>query len=201
MLKLALASMLTLASATAFAQTPEPAPHTLIQPAEPFRYSGWYVAPTAGFTSIDGQLGYLPGLRAALMLNGKFGVGVAANFMATDQTEIHDGSNSNEVRHVGGYVGAYAQYVFLFDHFVHGYADTTIGSGGWCEQSIGDHCKVRHFGFVEPTLNLELNLTRHVRLATGVGYRLAIAEKVAPGQSRHDLAGVVARTSLVIGAF
>jgi hypothetical protein len=201
MLKLALASLIALTSATAFAQTAPPPPHTLIQPAEPFRYSGWYVAPTAGFTSIDGQLGYLPGLRAALMLNGKFGVGFAANFMATDQTEIHDRAGDDTVRHVGGYAGAYAQYVFLSDHLVHGYADATVGSGGWCEQSNGDHCQVRHFGFVEPTLNLELNLTRHVRLATGVGYRLAIAEKVAPGQSRRDLAGVVARTSVIIGAF
>src|SRR5690349_5411515 len=98
MLKLALASLMTLTSATALAQTPaEPAPHTLIQQSEPFRYSGWYVAPTAGFTSIDGELGYLPGLRAALMLNGKFGVGVAANFMATDQTYIHE--HDDTVRH------------------------------------------------------------------------------------------------------
>jgi len=201
MLKIALASMIALASGTALAQTtaePAPAP-TLIRSGEPFRYSGWYVAPTAGFTSIDGQLGYLPGLRAALMLNGKFGIGAAANFMATDQTEIHE--RNDTVRHVGGYAGAYAQYVFLSDQLVHGYADATVGTGGWCEQSTADHCQVRHFGFVEPTVNLELNLTRHVRLAAGVGYRLALAEKIAPDQSRRDLAGVVARTSLVIGAF
>src|SRR6476620_10226415 len=107
MLKLALASMIALASGTALAQTtPQPAPApTLIQPGEPFRYSGWYVAPTAGFTSIDGQLGYLPCLRAALMLNGKFGVCLAANFMATDQTEIEE--REDRVRHVGGYAGAY----------------------------------------------------------------------------------------------
>ena len=155
------------------------------------------MAPTAGFTSIDGRTGYLPGIRGALMLNGKFGLGLAANFMATDQTEIKD----HTARHVGGYAGAYAQYVFLSDHLVHAYADATIGEGGWCEQSTDEHCNVRHFGFLEPTLNLELNLTRHVRLATGVGYRLAIAEKTAASQSRRDLAGIVARTSLVVGAF
>lgn len=200
MLDLALASLIALTSGTASAQTasPEPTPpQTLIRSAEPFRYSGWYVAPTAGFTSIDHQLGYLPGVRGALMLNGKFGLGLAASFMATDRTEIHD----HMARQVGGYAGAYAQYVFLSDSLVHAYADATIGSGGWCEQSTADDCQVRHFGFVEPTLNLELNLTRHVRLATGVGYRLAIAEKLTPAQSRRDLAGVVARTSLVIGVF
>ena len=198
MLKLALASLLTLTSATAFAQEPAP-PHTLFKQAEPFRYSGWYVAPTAGFTSIDGQFGYLPGLRAAVMLNGKFGLGLAANFMATDQTYIHE--KDDTVRHVGGYAGAYAQYIFLSDSLVHGYVDATAGSGGWCEQSTADDCDVRHFGFVEPTLNLEINLTRHVRLAAGAGYRLAIAEKLDSTQSRRDLAGVVARTSLTIGSF
>jgi hypothetical protein len=200
MLKLAIASFLTLASATALAQTgpaEKPPTQTLVQPGAPLRLSGWYLAPTAGFTSINGNLGYLPGLRGALMLNDKFGVGLAFNFMATDHTEIHD----RTARHVGGYGGAYAQYVFHSTDLVHAYADATIGSGGWCEQSTEDDCDVRHFAFLEPTVNVELNIARNVRLATGVGYRLALAEKTDPTQSRRDLAGIVARTSLVFGSF
>jgi hypothetical protein len=199
MLKLAIAPMIALLSTSAFAQgTPAPAPaQTLIQPGAPLYYTGWYLAPTAGFTSIDGHFGYVPGLRGAIMLNAKFGVGLAVNFVGTDDTRLRD----HDVRQVGAYGGGYLQYVFRSTDLVHVYADTTIGSGSWCQQSVGDDCAERHFAFLEPTLNVELNLARSVRLATGIGYRLALADRIEAGQSRRDMAGVVARTSLVFGSF
>jgi hypothetical protein len=80
MSKLALVSLLCLGaatvSATAFADTSGPAsasaevPETLFQvSARPQRTIGWYVAPTEGFTSIDGRFGYTVGMRSALVLN------------------------------------------------------------------------------------------------------------------------------------
>ena len=48
--------------------------------------------------------------------------------------------------------------------------------------------------------NLELNVARHVRVATGVGYRFAVAAK-GDGPSSGDLSGIVARTSVVFGSF
>jgi hypothetical protein len=201
MIKLALASAIALASSTAaLAQTPSPAPapaQTVIEPGAPLRMTGWYLAPTAAFTTIDGHLGYLPGLRGAFLLNNRLGVGFAVNFMGTDQTRLRD----NDVRQVGAYGGAYAQYIFRSSDRLHAYADATIGSGSWCQQSVGDDCDERDFVFLEPTLNLEVNITRNVRLATGVGYRLAIAEKNLSSESRNDMAGIVARASLVVGTF
>jgi hypothetical protein len=197
MFKLAVISLLALAPTAAFAQQ-APAPQTLLQPGEaPLHYSGWYVAPTAGFTSVNGDLAYVPGLRGAIMLNQRFGAGLAVNFLGTDRTRLRD----NDVREVGAYGGFYFQYLFRSSDLVHAYADATVGEGGWCQQSVGDDCHGRKFWLVEPTLNVELNLTSNVRLATGVGYRFALAEKTESGQSRRDLAGFVARTSLIIGVF
>jgi hypothetical protein len=200
MLKLAVASLVALTSSNAFAQTPSPQPspaQALVEPGAPLRMTGWYLAPTAAFTTIDGHRGYVPGLRGAFMLNNRLGVGMAVNFMATDQTHLrHD-----DVRQVGAYGGAYAQYIFRSSDRLHVYADATIGSGSWCQQSTGDDCNERKFAFLEPTLNLEVNITRNVHLATGVGYRLALAERNEASESRGDMAGIVARTSLVVGAF
>jgi hypothetical protein len=195
MLKLAIASLLVLASSTALAQGGPPAA-TLSEQSGPLAVTGFYVAPTAGFTSFAGNTGYVAGLRGALMLNDKFGVGLAGNFIGTRHTRLSD----DEVRDAGVYGGLYLQYVFSSTEMFHGYADTTIGGGSFCERGTGDHCDERDFAFVEPTLNLEINLTRNVRLAGGVGYRFAVAED-GPGLSSGDLSGTVARTSLIIGIF
>lgn len=202
MVKIALASVIALTSGTAFAQMaapqqPQQQPvQTLVAPDLSPRLTGWYLAPTVGFTTIGGQLGYLPGLRGVLILNHRFGVGLAGSLMATDDSYLLEGG----VRQMGAYGGAYGQYIFRTGDLVHAYADLTIGSGRWCQQSAGDDCAGREFVFAEPTVNVELNISRNVRLATGVGYRFAIAERNQPSQSRRDLSGIVARTSIVVGA-
>jgi hypothetical protein len=195
MFKLAIASLVVLASATALAQGSPPAA-TLSQQRGPLAVTGVYLAPTAGFTSFAGGTGYVAGLRGALMLNESFGVGLAGNFIGTGHTRLGD----DEVRDVGVYGGLYLQYVFRSTELVHGYADTTIGGGSFCPRSYGDSCDERDFAFVEPTVNVEINLAKNLRLAAGVGYRFALAED-GPGLSSGDLSGTVARTSLIIGIF
>ena len=44
------------------------------------------------------------------------------------------------------------------------------------------------------------NLSRHVRVATGLGYRFAAAAS-GVGPSGREMSGVVMRTSLVFGSF
>lgn len=197
MSKIGLVSMVLFTSASAFAADPAvPPPQTLFQESQPLRMTGWYLAPTAGFTSFNGKLGYLPGLRGALMLNQRFGIGLAANLVGTNDTRLDD----HDAREVGAYGGVYFQYVFRSTDLVHAYADATVGRGSWCQQSVNDDCDGRQFAFLEPTVNVELNLAPNVRLAAGVGYRGAIAEKTA-GFSRNSMSGIVARTSLVMGVF
>ena len=175
-------------------------PETLFGGAPSAPHIGWYVAPTSGFTSLAGRRGYVAGLRAAVMINQRFGFGLAGNLIGTDETLLGD----REARDVGGYGGAYVQYVLRSSSVVHAYVDATVGSGGWCAQSFDDghggDCNVRRFAFLEPTANLEVNLTNNLRFATGLGYRAAIAER-GSGLSSADLSGVVARGSLIVGMF
>jgi hypothetical protein len=202
MLKLNLVTLLCLAGSATTASA-EPAPSTtapveatLAGAAERPSSIGWYLAPTVSFTSINQTYGEMIGLRSALMLNRQLGVGVAGNLMGTRHARIYD----QGAREVGAYGGLYLQYVLAAGSALHAYADTTLGAGSWCQQSVGDECSARDFAVLEPTFNVKLDLSPHAKLATGLGYRLAIAGE-GPGMSSRHLSGVVARTSLVLGMF
>jgi hypothetical protein len=198
---------LVLAGAPAFAQSGESSSaeqETLVgyHRAETTRVSGWFVAPTFATTSFASQLGYLPGLRGGIYLNQRFAVGVTANVLATQDSHVgdHDGRN------VGTYGGLLLQYVVHSNQVLHASLESTLASGRWCN-TVGDGkgtapdgCSGRTFLAFEPVANLELNVARHVRVATGVGYRFAVAAK-GDGPSSGDLSGIVARTSVVFGSF
>ena len=198
---------LVLAVAPAFAQSGESTgaeQETLVgyHRAETTRVSGWFVAPTFATTSFASQLGYLPGLRGGIYLNQRFAVGVTANVLATQDSHLgdHDGRN------VGTYGGLLLQYVVRSNQVLHASLESTLASGRWCN-TVGDGkgtapdgCSGRTFLAFEPVANLELNVARHVRVATGVGYRFAVAAK-GDGPSSGDLSGIVARTSVVFGSF
>jgi hypothetical protein len=208
MSKLGLVSLLCLGaatlSATARADTIGPAsasagvPETLFQVSgRPQRSIGWYIAPTEGFTSIDGRFGYTVGVRSAVVLNRTWGFGLAGNLIGTNRTEF----KNDEARDVGAYGGAYFQYVLRSTKLVHAFADLNVGGGSFCERLLDDGCtNARDFAFAEPTVNLELNVFKFMRVTAGGGYRAALAEK-GPGLSSRQLSGVVARTSLVFGMF
>ncbi len=160
---------------------------------------GWYVAPQSGFTSLAGSRAYTFGLRGALVVNRTWGFGLAGNLLGNDATHIGE----HHARNFGGYGGVYYQYVFRSNSVVHGYADVTAGGGGWCPSITDerDDCKsATSFAFLEPTLNLELNIVQNVRFAAGIGYRAALAED-GGGLTSRQLSGVVARTSIVVGMF
>jgi len=198
---------LILASAPAFAQSAESTgaeQETLVgyHRAESAHVSGWFVAPTFATTSFASQLGYLPGLRGGIYLNQRFAVGVTASVLATPDTHFgdHDGRN------IGSYGGLLLQYVVHSNQVLHASVESTLASGRWCN-TVGDGkgtapdgCSGRTFLAFEPVANLELNVARHVRVATGVGYRFAVAAR-GDGPSSGDLSGIVARTSVVFGSF
>jgi hypothetical protein len=196
-----LAASTSFASATAWADawpqaTLEAMPSAQQTVADSPSVSGWYLAPTTAFTTIGGNRAFANGLRGAIMFKERFGLGVAGNIMTTSQTRLSD----DHVRNLGAYGGLYLQFVLQSNQMVHAYVDSTIGSGSFCTQSVGDDCHTRDFALIEPTANVEINVAKHLRLAVGVGYRAAIADEGA-GLNSRDLSGVVVRSSVVIGAF
>jgi hypothetical protein len=163
----------------------------------PMHVTGWFVAPTVGTTGFDGQLAYSPGLRGGIYLNHALAIGVTAQAIGSAASVY-----GHEVRNVGAYGGLLLQYVVESNRLVHATFESTIGSGRWCVliSDKNDGCSGREFLALEPVANLEINLSRHIRFATGVGYRFAIAGS-GPGPSSRDMSSLVARSSLILGSF
>lgn len=199
MTKLASLSLLSvLFSATAFAQSQ--VHETLVgqNTVQDSMVSGFFVAPTFATTSFDGTLAYSPGIRGGVYLNRRVALGLTLNMLGTDDTYVAD----HEARNFGAYGGLLVQYIVHSNRVLHFNVESTIGSGSWCSRitDASDECAGKRFMVFEPVANLELNVARHLRIATGVGYRFAVGDN-GTGPSDRDLGGLVARTSLVFGSF
>ena len=102
------------------------------------------------------------------------------------------------MRNLGTYGGLLLQYIWRSDQLVHGTVESTIGDGRWCAAGTGGACS--HFLVFEPVASVEINLAKHVRLASGVGYRFAVAGS-GEGSSGRDLSGLAIHSSLIFGSF
>jgi hypothetical protein len=161
------------------------------------KISGWFLSPTFGTTGFDGRLNYTPGLRGGIYLNKRFAVGIAAQGVASSATKLND----HEVRNLGSYGGLLLQYVWRSDQLIHGTLESTIGNGRWCAVGTGNSdCSEKAFLVFEPVANMEINIAKHVRLASGVGYRFAVAGS-GEGPSSRGMSSLVVRTGLIFGSF
>ena len=197
-----------LVSANALGQAPpsasvpaaQPEPETLMTGASSSgtRISGWFLAPTFGTTVFGDRVNYMPGLRGGIYLNKRFALGVTAQGVASSDTKVDE----NEVRNLGSYGGLLVQYVWRSDQLIHGTLESTIGNGRWCAVGTADadSCSGKSFLVFEPVANMEINLSKHVRLASGVGYRFAVAGS-GEGPSSRDMSSLVVRSSLIFGSF
>ncbi|HXI59560.1 MAG TPA: hypothetical protein VNO55_26010 [Polyangia bacterium] len=177
----------------------EPEPQTIVggSPQEKSIVSGWFVAPTFATTGYGGSLLYSPGLRGGVYLNRRLAVGLAVNGIGNGDTHI----GTNDARNFGTYGGLLLQYVVQSNSLVHTSFESTIGDGRWCANSEQrQDCSARRFIVFEPAANLELNVARHVRLTTGVGYRFAVAGS-GEGPSSSGMSSLVVRSGLIFGSF
>jgi hypothetical protein len=166
-------------------------------------HHGYYVAPTVGVTTLDGEVAPLIGIRAAWLANRSFGLGFAFNGTLNQLDEkLH-----YKGRAIGFYGGLLTQYVIASNHVVHGFIDTTIGGGQTCRQTGAvdgdpdkDDCHGKGFFLVEPMANLEINVARFLRVSLGAGYRVAVASN-ANELSSSQISGFVGKTSLEFGRF
>jgi hypothetical protein len=196
-------------SSAAFAETITPAvpsgsqeetePQTIVGGPREERsiVSGWFVAPTFATTGYGGRLLYSPGLRGGVYLNRRLAIGLAVNGLGNGDTHI----GTNDARNFGTYGGLLLQYVVLSNRLVHTSFESIIGDGRWCASNDQrQECAGRRFIVFEPAANLELNVARHVRITTGVGYRFAVAGG-GEGPSSRDMSSLVVRSGLIFGSF
>ena len=152
----------------------------------------WYIAPTAGVTTVSSHGVFEAGVRGSWRFNRRFGLGFAGYGWA--------GASDDEGRTVnGGYSGIMFEYVFNPGAAYQVATANVIGGGGYCTERKREACtKLDGFFASDTTLNLEHQLVEHLRIAVGAGYRFAQTGH-GGALSSEDLRGFVGRVSFQIG--
>ena len=172
-------ALLILVSLTAFSQDPEFQYYknneikTLLGRSKP---GGAYISFTTGYSRIDNYHTILTGGRISWIANHSIGLGFGGTGFIN---EFHyEPSLDREVFLSGGYGGFYIEPILLPLSPVHFSFPVLFGAGGisflskdrgFNENFFDDF---RAFLLIEPSAEIELNLTRYFRLAFGASCRL-----------------------------
>jgi len=173
------------------------------------RTGGAYGAFTAGYTVIDDRHALLFGGRFGWLASHSIGIGFGATGFIN---EFHfEPSLLREASLAGGYGGIIIEPI-LFPRFpIHLSFPVLFGAGGisyiskedaWNENMIQDS---EAFLIIEPSAEIEVNLTRFCRLAMGASYRFPTSFDVGlsgtPGVDAESIKGVSYTMSLKFGKF
>ncbi len=143
------------------------------------RRNGGYGALSFGYSQIDGKDAFLMGARGAWVIDHSFAIGLGGCGFIND-INYHNLQNSDLTNNLaGGYGGIYLEPILAPRLPVHISIPVLFGMGGisyiedrsnW-DNWVFDDNKHDVFLVFEPAVELEFNLTRHMRLAGSLGYR------------------------------
>ncbi len=182
MKRITLSVMLLLMAAGVFAQdgqTTQPQQMKTLFGNSGIRSNGGYGGVSTGYTKIDGLDAITVGGKGAWLINHQIGIGLAGHGFMTERR--FDAELTDDSRFAGGYGGLMFEFIATPHSPVHLSFSTTVGAGGVSYFRDNDFFNGvdRHtfdedseaFFVVEPTVELELNLVKFMRLAFGVSYR------------------------------
>ena len=155
------------------------------------RSNGGYGAVSFSYTQIDGKDAFLMGGRGAWVIGHSFALGFGGNGFINDVNyqNPHDMGMNNGL--AGGYGGLYLEPIIAPRFPVHLSFPILIGVGGitnvrysqdW-ENYYYDETLTDTYFVIEPTAELEFNMTRNIRMALTCGYRFTsdiIIKNVSP---------------------
>ena len=134
---------------------------------------GAYGSLTTGFSYIDGRNAILFGGRFSWIASHSLGIGVGGTGFIN---EFHyEPSLNMDVFLTGGYGGLYIEPILLPGSPVHLSFPVLFGAGGISkDQDLNNNFieDSKAFLLIEPSAEIELNLTRFFRVAFGASYRL-----------------------------
>ncbi len=175
---------------------------------------GGFGGPTVGYTQFNGEEAVLTGIRAAMIVNHKFYIGIAGYGIVTQHDagkKVTPAGQLEDTQYIFGYGGGLLGYTFMEDDLVHGSAEVLIGGGGltrrftndWDDDSYEDydyHFADDRFFCIQPMVNAELNVTKWMRCNAGLGYRWT--EGINKWDlSDDDTSGLVAGIGVSFGWF
>jgi hypothetical protein len=173
------------------------------------REGGGYCDFTAGYSRINDKDAVLFGARFGWLASHSIGVGLGATGFIN---EFHyEPTIDRNVFLAGGYGGLYIEPILFPRSPVHLSFPVLFGAGGISyvskEPDLNDNLiqDSEAFLLVEPSAELELNLTKFFRISMGASYRFPTAFNVGvsgtPKANAESLKGVSYTISLKFGKF
>jgi hypothetical protein len=161
---------------------------------------GAFGGPIMSFTVIDGQFSHMMGGGGGLMIGGfyfgGYGQGMTNNIRA---------NTNNDNDYLGfGHGGFITGFTLFGSKAVHPTLNALIGWGNVSIENRIDETTIEQDGvFVfEPSLQVELNLTKFFRVAIGGGYRLVSSLDMDNyGYKNNDFSGFSGQLALKFGWF
>lgn len=184
---------------------------------------GGFGGPVLKLTRIKGETGIMVGgyggwlIDHTLML-GAGGYGLATDIRAERSAELlYDVPAARPLYLDLGYGGGIVELILRSNDLVHAYANLLVGAGAvsyrrsWREIGLhdtryNDEDDYHYGGYdaffvLEPSVNLELNVTTWMRASAGVSYRYVTGIGMLNGVSNADLTGLSGQLTLKFGAF
>ena len=135
---------------------------------------GAYGGLSINYSQIDGKDAFLVGARGAWLIDHSIGIGIAGYGFIND-IHTNDGFIDADLDLVGGYGGLLIEPIIMAKSPVHISLPIIIGAGGitytdnfgWDNNNYDSDA----FFVIEPGIEIEFNLIKFMRIATGVYYR------------------------------
>jgi hypothetical protein len=176
--------------------------------------TGGYGALTNKFTHIGGEFANLSGIYGGVYLNHKFFIGLGASAVTNDIPVPEEFSTvpGTRMSYEYGQVGMVNEYVIGSNKAFHVVFDLFTGAGFTLQYNRNDLDHYNHeyyddythdenwFFVIEPGVQLEVNLTKWMRLSPGVSYRFAQGSD-AIGLTDSDLRDINYNVTLKFGKF
>ncbi len=171
-----------------------------------------FIAPEAKYTRIYGIGTLYGGVKGAILYNNKYAIGLSVGSFLTEAVKDGPGSEGNitGLNQVMGYGGFYFDYFSSFNSPVQISFPIVIGGGGIIllekkePNSVGivDEKFVEGgvFFALEPAINMELNISKAIRVGFGIGYRFIINSDLER-YSNKDLSAPSVNMNVKFGIF
>ena len=154
-------------------------------------HSGGFGALSFRSSDFNDESLVMAGLRGGWIINRTLGIGVEGHGIIPT-TQFENIEVGEEVSLLGGYGGMFLELIFFSNEVVHVTFPTSGGAGWLGYHRSNDNTLVSVereidsdvFWYVEPGANLEFNISRNFRLATGVSKRFTQdfeLQNTAPG--------------------
>ena len=183
--------------ANSFILSAQESPATLLEKKSTLEkeYVKFFLAPSIGFTQMDGDNTTLFYLRGGLTLKDKFSFG---GYFNTSLNEINPQSETQSNVYMDYWsVGGFAEYTWNASKLVHMTFPVYIGMGEvQMDNQSGDAgLGEANFFQIEPSALIEVNLTNFLKLNFGVGYRL-VGNMEYRNFNQSDISGLTGNLGL-----